>query len=85
MRSALDSRPTPLRPDEFATTGARDAFFDRMRTALERETAEVRNRIDKSCGRGDCDRQLAAADAGKTEKLAAIEQRRASAKVAGRD
>jgi hypothetical protein len=85
MHQYPDSVTITLIPEEFATAGARDAFFDRMRTALERETAEVRNRIDKSCGRGDCDRQLAAAEAGKAEKLAAIEQRRASARVAGRD
>ena len=85
MHQYPDSVTITLIPDEFASAGARDAFFDRMRGTLERETAEVRNRIDKSCGRGDCERQLAAADAGKAEKLAAIEQRRASARVAGRD
>jgi hypothetical protein len=85
MHEYPDGVTITLIPDEFATTGARDAFFDRMRATLERETAEVRSRIDQSCGHGDCDRQLAAADAGKAEKLAAIEQRRVSAKVARRD
>jgi hypothetical protein len=73
-----------LIPAEFATVAARDEFFDRMRAALEREVAEVKDRIDKTCTRGDCDQQLVAADAGKAEKLAEIEQRRAVAKIAGR-
>ncbi len=71
-----------LIPDAFATTAARDEFFDRMRSALEREAAEVKDRIDQRCARGDCERQLAAAEAGKAEKLAEIEQRRAAAKIA---
>jgi len=74
-----------LIPDGFATVRARDEFFDRMRASLEREAAEVKDRIGKSCARSDCDRQLAAADGGRSEKLAEIEQRRMLAKVAGQD
>jgi hypothetical protein len=73
-----------LIPAEFATAQARDEFFDRMRAALEREADEVKGRIDRTCARGDCDRQLAAAEAGRTEKLAEIEQRRASALIVAR-
>jgi hypothetical protein len=72
-----------LIPAEFTTVKARDEFFDRMRATLEREAAEVKERIDKACTRGDCDQQLAAAEAGRTEKLAEIEQRRASAAIVG--
>jgi hypothetical protein len=72
-----------LIPAEFTTVKARDEFFDRMRAALEREAAEVKERVDQTCTRGDCDRQLAAAEAGRTEKLAEIERRRSSAVIAG--
>jgi hypothetical protein len=85
MHQYPDSVTITLIPDGFATTGARDDFFDRFRAALAREDAEVRDRIEKSCARSDCDRQLATADAAKAEKLATIEQGRASAKSAGRD
>jgi len=82
MHEYPDAVTITLIPDEFAMVQARDEFSDRMRAALEREAAEVKDRIDKVCARGDCDRQLVAANAGKAEKLAEIEQRRASAKVA---
>jgi hypothetical protein len=84
MHQYPDRVTTTLIPDEFATVVARDEFFDRMRAVLEREAAEVRDRVDKSCARTDCDRQLAGADAGRAETLAAIVQRRASAKITGR-
>jgi len=83
MHQYPDMVTITLIPAEFGTVQARDEFFDRMRAALEREAAEVKDRIDKKCARSDCDRQLAAADAGKAEKLAEIEQRRALAKIAG--
>lgn len=73
-----------LIPAAFATAQARDEFFDRMRAVLERESDEVKDRIDKTCARGDCDRQLAAAQAGRTGKLAEIEQRRAAATIVTR-
>lgn len=83
MHRYPDKVTITLIPVEFATAQARDEFFDRMRAALEREAAEVKERIDKACARGDCDRQLAAAEAGRTEKLAEIEQRRAAATILG--
>jgi len=83
MHQYPDRVTITLIPAEFGTVQARDEFFDRMRAALEREAAEVKDRIDKKCARSDCDRQLAAADAGKAEKLAEIEQRRLLAKIAG--
>jgi hypothetical protein len=73
-----------LIPAAFETVPARDEFFDRMRALLERESAEVKDRIERTCARGDCDRQLAAAEAGRTGKLADIEQSRASAVIAAR-
>lgn len=85
MHQYPDSVTITLIPAEFATARMRDEFFDRMRTSLTREAADVKDRIDGPCARRDCDAHLAAADAGKAEKLAAIGQRRASAKVAGRD
>jgi len=54
-----------LVPDGCATVALRDEFFDRMRATLEREAAEVKDRIDKKCARSDCVQQLAAAEAGK--------------------
>jgi hypothetical protein len=68
-------------PLEFATAGERDAFFDRMRATLMREAQEVRDRIGKLCQSSDCERQLAAAQAGTAVKLAEIEQSRMLAKV----
>jgi hypothetical protein len=72
-----------LIPDAFATVSARDEFFERIRSVLEREAAEVKERIDQKCARNDCDRQIAAAEAGKAEKLAEIERRRVAATIAG--
>ena len=72
-----------LIPEAFPTVAARDEFFERMRSALEREAAEVKGRIEQQCARNDCQQQLAAADAGKTDKLAEIERRRAAATIAG--
>jgi len=72
-----------LIPDAFATVSARDEFFERMRSVLEREAEEVKERIDQKCARNDCDRQIAAAEAGKAEKLAEIERRRVAATIAG--
>jgi uncharacterized membrane protein len=74
-----------LIPEAFATAAARDEFFDRMRATLEREAAEVKDRIDRTCARNDCEQQLAAATAGKAGKLAEIEQRRVAAKIAATD
>jgi hypothetical protein len=74
-----------LIPDEFGTVQARDEFFDRMRVALDREAAEVKERIDKTCARGNCDRELSAADAGRVEKVSEIERLRAAARIAGGD
>ncbi len=72
-----------LIPEAFATAAARDEFFDRMRATLEREAAAVKERIDRTCARNDCEQQIASASAGRAEKLAEIEARRASAKIAG--
>jgi hypothetical protein len=69
-------------PLEFTTAEERDAFFDRMRATLLREVVEIRDRIAKMCQRSDCDRELAAAQAGTAVKLAEIEQTRTLAKVA---
>jgi hypothetical protein len=50
---------------------------------VEREVAEVKERIDQRCARNDCERQLAAAEAGKAERLAEIDRRRAAATIPG--
>jgi hypothetical protein len=65
-----------------------------MRQTLEREAAEVRERVQKDCQRRastpsptapaqSCEQELAAVDAGTQTKLAEIEQRRLAAQVAG--
>ena len=81
-----------LIPSVFATAVERDAFFDQMRQTLLKESAEVKERIQKECAtscakrpahecRPDCNAQLEAADAGTKAKLAEIDQKRALAKV----
>lgn len=83
-----------LEPKEFGSATERDAFFERMKQTLQREAAEVRERVQKDCQRKSsaqpataatriCDTELAAVDAGTQTKLAEIEQRRLAAKVAG--
>ena len=71
-----------LIPEEFATIAERDAFFNRMRASLEQEVAEVKERIGKMCTASNCANELAAADRAAAEKLAEIDKRRESAKVA---
>lgn len=82
-----------MEPKEFGSATDRDAFFERMKQTLEREAAEVRERVQKDCQRKNgaqpatgtgktCDSELAAVDAGTKTKLAEIEQRRLAAKVA---
>jgi uncharacterized protein YceK len=68
-------------PEQFATVAERDAFFDRMRSMLAQEEAAVRDRIDRTCQRGNCDSEREAAQAETQRKLAEIERRRALAKV----
>ena len=70
-----------LIPEEFAGTGERDAFFDRMKATLREEAAEVKGRIEKTCRQDQCQDQLVAADAATNAKLAEIDQKRAAAKV----
>lgn len=68
-------------PEEFASVGERDAFFDRLKAQLLQEAAEVKERIGKQCRDTQCARELEAADAGTRAKLAEIDQKRALAKV----
>jgi hypothetical protein len=82
MHQYPDMVTITLIPEEFATPGERDDFFDRMRSALAREVTEAKDRIVKMCARGNCDRELSAADAGAREKLAEIEQHRAQTRLA---
>jgi hypothetical protein len=72
-----------LIPAQFATLADRDTFFDRMRQTLVREAAEVKERIAKECRGTQCEKELAAADAGTRAKQAEIDQKQALAKVAG--
>lgn len=72
-----------LIPEEFASTAERDAFFDRMKATLMRESAEVKERIGKQCRDSQCAPELEAAEAGTRAKLAEIEQKRALARVRG--
>lgn len=70
-------------PEEFGSAAERDAFFERMKATLVRESAEVKERIAVRCGASDCTRELEAADAGTRAKLAEIDQKKALAKVRG--
>jgi len=72
-----------LIPHEFPSTTDRDRFFDGLSKSFLVEYEEVRGRIRKSCLPEDCDRQLQAAEAGRTAKLAEIEEKRRLAKVRG--
>jgi hypothetical protein len=69
-----------LEPEIFATALERDAFFDKMKTNLQREVAEVRERTEKLC-RQNCESQFTAISEGEKAKLAEIEQKRALAMV----
>ncbi len=72
-----------LIPAQFPTLADRDTFFDRMRQTLLKEAAEVKQRIAKECNGTQCEKELAAAEAGTKAKLAEIEQKQALANVAG--
>lgn len=72
-----------LVPLEFPSAADRDAFFAQLATSFLEEYGEVVDRIKKSCAAKDCERQLQAADAGRTAKLAEIEQKRLLARVQG--
>ncbi len=72
-----------LIPHEFPSATDRDRFFDDLSKSFLIEYEEVRGRIRKSCVPEDCDRQLQAADAGRTAKLTEIEEKRRLAKVSG--
>jgi len=72
-----------LVPAIFPDYPTRDAFFDRMRETLINEAAEVKARIAKQCSGSQCEKELAAAEAGTRAKLAEIEQKQALARVAG--
>ncbi len=68
-------------PEQFATVAARDAFFDRMRSTLTQEAGEARDRIARTCQRGNCDSELEAAQIETQRRLGEIERRRTQAKV----
>ena len=72
-----------LIPAQFPTLADRDTFFDRMRQTLLKEAAEVKQRIAKECNGTQCEKELAAAEAGTKAKLAEIDQKQALANVAG--
>lgn len=69
-------------PEAFASSGDRDAFFDKMKATLLQEADEVRARVKSLCTI-DCEAQLRAVDTGTEAKLAEIERLRASARVGG--
>lgn len=70
-----------LIPESFPTTPERDAFFARMKATLEKEAAEVKERIAVRCGVSDCTQNLEAADVATRTKLREIEQQRLAARV----
>ena len=81
MNQYPESVTISLIPEQFASVEERDAFFDRMRASLEQEAAKLKEQIGKACREYDCPRELAAADKATAAKLAAIEQKRAFAKI----
>lgn len=72
-----------LVPDEFATVGERDDFFDRLRATFLREAGEVKERTRNTCT-DNCEAQVKAVDDGVAAKLAEIEGRRFAARVRSR-
>jgi len=68
-------------PDEFLSPEARDQFFEEMKATLIRESAQVKERIAKTCSPDNCAAELAAADAGTKAKEADIEKLRLLARV----
>lgn len=73
-----------LIPEEFESIADRDMFFDRMKATLLQESAEVKERISKSCREAQCASELEAAQAGTNAKLAEIDQKKALSKVRAR-
>ena len=69
-------------PEEFADAWTRDQFFESMKATLLRESAEVKDRIAKSCRQESCASQLAAADAGPVT-VTGLARRDRAAKVVG--
>ncbi|MGE0356586.1 MAG: hypothetical protein AB7P08_06685 [Burkholderiales bacterium] len=69
-----------LVPDEFATVGERDDFFDRLRATFLREAGEVKERTRSTCT-DNCEAQVKAVDDGVAAKLTEIEGRRFAARV----
>ena len=72
-----------LVPEEFASVGERDRFFDGLKADLLREAGEVKERIKTACTQ-NCEDQQKAVDDGIATKLKEIEERRFSARVRGR-
>lgn len=71
-----------LIPNEFQSTADRDAFFDRMRSEVESESAEILKKISGACqNKADCDRRAKSEEEAKQKRLAEIEARRVAAKV----
>ena len=70
-----------LAPQEFPSVAGRDAFFADLSTSFLTNYEELVGRITRSCAADECERQLQAAKAGRTSKLAEIEQKRLQAKV----
>lgn len=72
-----------LVPEQFASLRERDDFFDRLKASLLQESVEVKERTRAACT-DNCEAQFKAIEEGVARKLAEIESRRFSAKVAGR-
>lgn len=72
-----------LVPQEFPTAIERDRFFADLSNAFLAEYDETLARIKNFCIPENCERQIGAAESGRTARLAEIEQRRLLARVRG--
>jgi hypothetical protein len=82
MHQYPDAVTITMVPVEFPSIPERDAFFDRLLATLNREVAELKERIRKKCRADQCEAELNAATRGAETQANEIERRRSLAKVA---
>ena len=70
-----------LIPEAFASTAARDAFFDGLRTRFLDEWKAGLQQIEASCAEPDCARRIRAAKALRDARIQEIEQARRDANI----
>jgi hypothetical protein len=83
MMKYPDAVTFTLVPQEFANAAERDRFFANLSSAFLVEYDETLARIKKACAAESCEQQIRAAEAGRTARLAEIEQKRQLARIRG--